>query len=265
MINRKFLILLLLGPLLMVRPNYGKTNLTKPLFVATIPKSGTNLLSKLIVKMTGKRAGVAKKQTLVNQQEIDSLNGNNFYNTHAVCSDFNYDTILRNELKMILLIRDPRSVLVSLAHWNKNHPATRDQFKNYSIQELISELIKNYNCRTPRRTPFTIADFFETYLAWQKYPFLLTVRFEDIVGSKGGGDAMVQEQSFQDIARFLDIPLSHNEVVQIRQDIFGNSPTFRSGRLDSWKEELSREQKDALKPLIGNILIKLGYEKDLSW
>lgn len=265
MINKRFFILALISSLLVVAHNNGKENHSKPLLVATIPKSGTNFLSKLVRKMSGKKPAVAANQTKLNQKEIDSLDWDNFYNTHAVCSPHNFEVALQNKLKLILLIRDPRAVLLSWAHWLKKHPLTKEQFRNYSLHELISELIINYNFHMPHNAPFTIASFFDSYIGWQKYPFKLMVRFEDIIGLMGGGDATIQEREFQNIARFLDISLSKDKIAKIAHDVFGDSPTFRSGRIDSWKEELTRQQKDNLKPLIGDLLITLGYEKDLNW
>jgi len=41
--------------------------------------------------------------------------------------------------------------------------------------------------------------------------------------------------------------------------------TFRKGLSGEWKNLFSESHKDTFKDIAGDLLIKLGYEKDLGW
>jgi len=43
------------------------------------------------------------------------------------------------------------------------------------------------------------------------------------------------------------------------------SPTFRSGTSGAWKNQFSQQHKSIFKRLSGDLLIRLGYEKDQNW
>ncbi len=43
------------------------------------------------------------------------------------------------------------------------------------------------------------------------------------------------------------------------------SPTFRSGKTGEWKKSFSPEHKKIFKDVAGDLLIRLGYEKDNDW
>jgi hypothetical protein len=97
------------------------------------------------------------------------------------------------------------------------------------------------------------------------YPYALTVRFEDLVGSNGGGDDAKQLATVKAIAKHASIELSEERAQEIASNLFGNKGTFRKGQIGAWKEEFTAEHKDLFKQYGGELLIKLGYEKDLNW
>jgi hypothetical protein len=43
------------------------------------------------------------------------------------------------------------------------------------------------------------------------------------------------------------------------------SPTFRSGKTGEWKKHFTDEHKKIFKEVAGDLLVKLGYEKDNNW
>ncbi len=43
------------------------------------------------------------------------------------------------------------------------------------------------------------------------------------------------------------------------------SPTFRSGKTGEWKKYFTDEHKKIFKEVAGDLLVKLGYEKDNAW
>jgi hypothetical protein len=63
------------------------------------------------------------------------------------------------------------------------------------------------------------------------------------------------------------LKVSREELVKIvEQNIVPEkSPTFRSGKTGEWQKHYNEEHKALFKAAAGDILIKLGYEKDYNW
>ncbi len=238
---------------------------SKPLLVTTIPKSGTHLLSKAIKLITGSRVYWGRKVDTVIPSELNSLTSQDFYMLHAACTPYNYDLINYRGFKVIILIRDPRDVLVSWAHWLKESPGNEEFYTCHSLCELISELIKNY--RLSHLESQTLVEFFDQYLCWLNYQDVYITSFEKLVGPLGGSDLYTQENEIMNLAKFLQVPLSWAQAGSICTQLFGGTATFRHGQIGSWKEELTSKQKKSLKcmPGFNELLIKLKYEKDGNW
>ena len=62
-------------------------------------------------------------------------------------------------------------------------------------------------------------------------------------------------------------PITRQELVQvIEQNIIPEkSPTFRSGKVGEWQAHFTNEHKALFKKVTGDLLIRLGYEKDNDW
>ena len=43
------------------------------------------------------------------------------------------------------------------------------------------------------------------------------------------------------------------------------SPTFRSGKTGEWKKHFTDEHKAIFKEIAGDLLVRLGYEKNNNW
>tara|TARA_B100000315_G_C14229748_1_gene430370 strand:+ start:245 stop:409 length:165 start_codon:yes stop_codon:yes gene_type:complete len=46
---------------------------------------------------------------------------------------------------------------------------------------------------------------------------------------------------------------------------WGFSSNFRAGRIGDWQDDMNTHQIQRCRELLGDILIDLGYEKDLNW
>ena len=93
-----------------------------------------------------------------------------------------------------------------------------------------------------------------------------TVLFEDLVGEKGGGSKESQLEVIKAIVKHLDISLTEKEIQEnVIDKLFGGTGTFREGKIGAWKNYFTPEHKKLFKLYGGEMLIKLGYEKDLNW
>lgn len=91
------------------------------------------------------------------------------------------------------------------------------------------------------------------------------VKFEDLIGARGGAKDDIQLITILNIANFLDISISQDKIRKIRNTLWGKSSTFRKGIIGDWKNYFNQEHIQLYKEKYGYELIKLGYENDLNW
>lgn len=222
------------------------------LAILTMPKAGTHLLEKAL--------------HLITNQEI-SLGMTGLINNKLV--HFNHlwpelDPLIHdsNCLK-IILFRDPRDVLISQMFWMQKEPywadLTQDQINMFffmSDQEKIDFLIE---------LPTGIFYYSKLCSELMDKPDVIAFCFEDLVGLEGGGCRIRQENALDKLAQCLGYTLSAEEIANITSQLFGNTWTFRKGKIGEWKYYFNNEHKRLFKEKMGKYLIKLGYEKDDQW
>jgi hypothetical protein len=90
------------------------------------------------------------------------------------------------------------------------------------------------------------------------------IRFEDLVDERESTLGLmldhIQKTGYK-------IPTPRNRAINILVDAIqpSKSHTFRSGKSGGWKEHFSGENKLLFKEVAGDLLIRLGYEKDNDW
>jgi len=109
-----------------------------------------------------------------------------------------------------------------------------------------------------------INDLYQKYLPWLTVPGIYAVKFENLVGSQGGGDDDVQYHIITEIAQHAGVPYSDETIQHVVDNLFGRY-TFREGQIGAWKKYFTEQHKEAFKHHAGQLLIDLGYEKDMAW
>jgi hypothetical protein len=108
-----------------------------------------------------------------------------------------------------------------------------------------------------------IAERFAPYLDWLDQPQVLTIHFEDLI-----------QDRVQALTRIMDHFLARVPLQTPRQLILDSlesainpvkSPTFRSGKTGEWTKHFTDEHRRTFKECAGDLLIRLGYEKDNNW
>jgi hypothetical protein len=171
-------------------------------------------------------------------------------------------------MKMLLILRDPRDVVVSHARYVTTTP---DHFL-YEEYQALSEpgrLMRSITGldRTDSQGPKLLAihDRCTSVLPWTEQEYSYTTYFEKIVGPEGGGTRDAQVGELRSIARHLGVRCSPPDVEQLAKQIFGGTSTFRKGAIGSWRLRFSLEHRRVFKELAGHVLIDMGYEQDLHW
>ncbi len=195
-----------------------------------------------------------------------------FATAHASFHPVLQDLTKELQFKHILLLRDPRDVVVSFAlsplkrqAWQQHHEYYTKTLK--SDEERIMATIRGFGQDENTDTPLaSIKELYGGFTAWLDEPSTLEVRFERLVGSRGGGDDAEQLAELQRIGRFIGRPLSVEQAQWIAQKMYAKgSLTYRKGQTRDWKNHFTEDHRRAFKELAGDVLIRLGYERDTAW
>ena len=257
MSNKKYIIFLF---------NFLVKNLYSVLLIS-IPKTGTHLLEKTIINVSDKinwsyyNADILNISPTLYDISLNNLDASlNLDKNHFLYGHLNYKEsyekiLLDKKIIIFFNIRDPRDQAVSHAYWQKDLPESFPHAITMKFNNVLTDLIKD------------IDNYYNFWLSWMNYPYALTVRFEDLVGSKGGGDDAQQLATVKAIAKHVSVELSEQRAQEIAANLFGDNTrfTFRKGQIGAWKHEFTQEHKELFKQYGGELLIKLGYEKDLNW
>lgn len=181
---------------------------------------------------------------------------------------------------LFFLYRDPRDQIISLYFFMKKESLQYPTrfFWNWvhqmTIDEFIFKMIENGTMvEECPEAPHGIRELYEIYEPYLTMDDVCKIRFEDLVGAKGGGIKKQQEVIVKAIADNLNIRLSKDSLEDICESLYGISSekgkngysTFREGQVGSWRRYFSEEHKMAFKAAAGDLLIRWGYEKDLNW
>jgi hypothetical protein len=170
----------------------------------------------------------------------------------------------------ILLVRDPRDVVVSYAMWVPkvpgHHLSRAFETDITAVDDRISAVIGGIAPTDCGPGLESIGERLRAYLPWMSDPRCLVVRFEDLVGPAGGGDRHAQIAAVSAVGRLFERPLSDDRAATLAAEIWNaRSRTFRRGHVGDWRQFLSTEHKRLFKAVAGRELIELGYEKDMDW
>lgn len=259
-------------------------------FILTLPKSGTHMIYKFLSHLTGKVDGCLpalfpelttfyfyddKPPHTISYDALETtcaeLKEQNMYPAGHLnfTEPFALFTQKHPEYKKLILIRDLRDVIISQLFWESEliegeiHSSNLDEKLMFTIRlgERIATLQQFLN----------ISKFVERALWWMKDPDVIVLRYEDFVGSKGGGDPIAQQNAIFAVAQALDIILTDDQLNELCDSIYGPEGainpyvTYRSGQIGEWKKYFKPVHIQAFKEVYGEQLIALGYEQSLDW
>lgn len=218
-------------------------------FIFTVPKSGTHLLKKCVTLITGQSC----KHTHIDYD---------FSVQHR-------EILLKNKVKGLTVIRDPRDWFISFFRAFRPHRMSFDEVLTRALSGF-GDLRYNHGRPLHHKDHLRYrmsSDFFKQFLMrWlDNYPDLYVARFEKLVGPKGGGTKAEQAEEIMNIAQYLGKNITLEEAESIGARLFGGTQTFRVGKFGYWKESFTDQHKALFKKDMGDRLIRWGYEKDSDW
>lgn len=260
-----------------LRPSQLKGRSVGPkVILNSIPKGGTHLLDQLLTEFPLIRP--SSKRTIRPEPENsyfrsgfnDSLESRTkeilctgkgeFVRAHVPAEPTLLSAIDNaGDIKVLMIVRNPRSVVVSnfkyVSDIDTTHPVHNLMNQLNSDTEKLKACIYGIEGQIE-----SIGSVYRSYSGWSESKSCLIVKFEDLVGAKGGGSDSLQEKTVKNIADFLNIPLSNKQLDNMLSSLkTPKSSTFRSGRIDGWKEYFDDELEAELDIELSGFEKKFGY------
>jgi hypothetical protein len=235
-------------------------------FCVSIPKSGTHLLEralclhpalyrKLVPTVSGENIG--KWGGLPGL--VERIRPGQVVVSHLRHSDRDERTLAEAGLRGLFMVRNPRDLVVSQIHYVTKRT-------DHRLHDLFTALP---DARARLRTAITgdpgaglpsIAERLSYFRGWLTSG-LLVVRFEDLVGASGGGDAARQRELLRAVFDHLGVDAGATRIEAIARRLFSaDSPTFRSGQVGSSRDFFDDELEDLFRRTIGDHAVPYGYD-----
>ena len=267
------------------------------ILINSLPKSGTNLLASIFDEVPSIRfqkitlnrnlrlhplnflpfgskrichAGVdqpALVKLFVLRQMLGRLRSEHYTSAHLPYSEHLEQLLEDLRICTFFVIRDPRDIVLSQV----NHVIGRKSHFLHESYMVLSKkerlLVAIHGLKRPNGSykGESIARRIECVRGWTTVSSVMLVRFEDLIGSAGGGDDALQRNTILGIGQHAGIELSEQQAAAIGGRAFGKGATFHTGQIGKWKDIFDEEAKCAFKAVAGHYLIELGYEEDYNW
>jgi hypothetical protein len=251
-----------------------------PVLANSFPKSGTHLLDQIVAGLPDRVNYGAFLSSMTSSFQLRprspestrryirrSLPGE-IVRAHLF-HDPSYDEELqRHNFVHYFIYRDPRDVVVSASHYlrhmNPWHRMSRTFRALPSDEDGILLSIEGLPEGSRRAQLPSVAARFHWYAGWLNSPNVCAIRFESLVGPERDSQL---ERVVDFYASRTASPLDREATLaSVRAHIAPEkSHTFRQGKGGGWRDAFTPRLKDAFKRVAGDLLIRLGYERDNSW
>src|SRR5215210_2546001 len=246
----------------------------------SFPKSGTHLLDQILLGFSRVAPYARRLHSFYAEYEgesgrkrspeqalawLDSLSPGDIASAHLFARPEAVARICSPKFVPYFIFRDPRDVAVSHVFYVTDMEARHVHHEFYqSLPDFNARLDVSILGRPHLDVEFPdISARFAPYLGWLDHDEVLSVHFEDLINDRA-----------VTLSRIMDHLLSHAPLQSPRQMILDSlessinpkrSPTFRSGKTGEWRAHFTEEHREIFKDVAGDLLVRLGYEKDNDW
>jgi hypothetical protein len=255
-------------------------NQSPVIFGNAMPKSGSHLLTQVLSGFTflgpfvdpgfppvnrfEDNRNLSKEDVLAN---IERLRPGDIAYGYLHAKDPYLTVLTRPEMVSIFAYRDPRDVIVSHVFF------ATELYTNHGMNRYYNEMLNTMEERIdaaicgveePGYELSSIAVKYKAYLGWLDVPEVLCVSYEDLILRRQQAiNAIldyISERGFEpNVERSRAIEILAGGIAPRR------SGTFRKGKPGNWREHFSAHNIAVFKEYTGDLLIRLGYEKDQDW
>jgi sulfotransferase 6B1 len=162
--------------------------------------------------------------------------------------------------------RDPRDLLVSQVFFATDMYEDHGMHAYYTSLPDFDERLKVAITGIDRDglRMVSVKQRYEGVFQWLEQRKVLCIRFEDLINSRDATlNAILDEVEKTGYA----IPTPRKKALSILVEAIQpkKSRTFRSGKTGAWQEYFREEHKKLFKDVAGDLVVRLGYEKNNGW
>jgi hypothetical protein len=246
----------------------------------SFPKSGTHLLDQILLGFSSVAPYAKRLHSFYAEYEgesgvkrsperaiawLDSLRPRDVASAHLFARPEAVIRVCSSKFIPYFIFRDPRDVVVSHVFYVTDMEARHVHHQYYqSLPDFDSRLNASILGRPDTGVEFPdIAERFAPYLDWLNHPEVLAVHFEDLIHDRAATLARIMNH----LLTRVPLQAPRDLILDSLESSInpGRSPTFRSGKTGEWKKYLTEKHKKVFKEVAGDLLIRLGYEKNNDW
>lgn len=200
-------------------------------------------------------------------RRLSQVPNNSFITAHCIYTPQLAELLgEEHKMRLVCILRDPRDVAVSQMHHIKQRA---QHFAHEAFLALPSDhqrlLFSIRGGELGGRKLQSLDERYRQFLGWERDANALMVKFEELVGPKGGGSAEAQRRTVERVAEHVGVALEERTMCLVEEELFGVGRTFRKGQSGGWREEFAEEHVRATKEVAGPLLVELGYESGPGW
>jgi hypothetical protein len=164
------------------------------------------------------------------------------------------------------IYRDPRDMLVSQVFFATDMHEEHGMHEYYkSLPDFSARLnVAITGIEQDGLKMVSVKQRYEGVFAWLEQKNVLCIRFESLINNR---DATLLAMLDEVEKTGYKIPTPREKALPILVDAIQpkKSHTFRSGKTGGWTQHFTVEHKNLFKEVAGDLLVRLGYEKNNDW
>jgi len=249
----------------------------------SFPKSGTHLLDQILLGFSKVAPYATRLHSFYAEYEgesgrkrspeqalgwLNSLRPGDVASAHLFAREEVLKCVCSSAFIPYFIFRDPRDVVVSHVFYVTDMEARHVHHNYYqSLPDFEARLKVSILGRLDSPGPDVefpdIAARFAPYLGWLDHGEVLSIHFEDLINDRLAALNRIADHF---LAR-VPLQTSRSVILEYLETSINpkRSPTFRSGKTGEWKKYFTKENKSRFKSVAGELLVKLGYEKNNDW
>ena len=250
------------------------------LLAISFPKSGTHLLDQILLGFHRVAPFSQRLHSFYAEYEgesgrkrspeqaltwLDSLRRGDIASAHLFARPEAVSRVTSPAFIPYFIFRDPRDVVVSHVFYVTDMEARHVHHNYYvSLPDFDSRLKISILGRPDANVEFPdIAARFAPYLGWLDQASVMKIHFEDLIDDR----ATTLNRIIDHFLARVPLETPRRLILEALESSINpkRSPTFRSGKTGEWKKHFTEEHKKIFKDVAGNLLVRLGYEKDNDW
>jgi len=164
------------------------------------------------------------------------------------------------------IYRDPRDMLVSQVFFATDMHEEHGMHAYYksltNFEERLKVAITGIDLDGLKMV--SVKHRYQSVFEWLEQPGVLCLRFEDLVDKR----EVTLNTMLDEVEKTgYQIPTPRERAIEMLVQAIRpeNSHTFRAGKAGGWREYFTEEHKALFKDVAGDLLVRLGYEKENDW